>query len=82
MKCIDCDIDLPLTVCRSAAGWYVGTWCPQCGPYSRESGYFRTERAAAEVVADITGKPVKVEDGTVYPDYRPEHTTLGEINAR
>lgn len=26
---------------QSPAGFYIGTWC-DCGPYSRESGYFRT----------------------------------------
>jgi hypothetical protein len=37
--CPDCEVKLELTVCRSAAGYYVGTMC-HCGPYSRESGYY------------------------------------------
>ena len=32
-------------VLRSAARFYVGTRC-KCGPYSRESGYYQTEREA------------------------------------
>lgn len=44
-KCDDCKVVLKAKVCRSAAGWYVGTWCG-CGPYSRESDYFDSEEAA------------------------------------
>jgi hypothetical protein len=33
------------SVQRSAAGYYVGTWC-DCGPYSRESGYYQTAEEA------------------------------------
>ena len=43
--CLDCKINLVLQVLRSAAGYYIGTQC-ECGPYSRESGYYRTERDA------------------------------------
>lgn len=43
--CGDCGETLVAKVCRSAAGYYVGTWCA-CGPYSRESGYFRSEEEA------------------------------------
>jgi hypothetical protein len=32
-------------VLRSAAGYYIGTQC-ECGPYSRESGYYRTYEEA------------------------------------
>ena len=35
-----------LAVHRSGAGFYVGTMC-DCGPYSRESGYYAT-RAKVE----------------------------------
>jgi hypothetical protein len=43
--CPDCLATLVMRVCRSAAGYYLGTWCC-CGPYSRESGYFDTREAA------------------------------------
>ena len=41
LPCEDCGWVPSLDVYRSAAGFYVGTWCG-CGPYSRESGYFVT----------------------------------------
>jgi hypothetical protein len=44
--CPECGVDVVLQVCRSAAGWYVGTVCV-CGPYSRESGYY-ADRGGAE----------------------------------
>ena len=43
--CEDCGITPELKVHRSAAGWYIGTYC-NCGPYSRESGYYATEALA------------------------------------
>lgn len=44
--CSDCGNDLPLQVCRSAAGYYLGYICPECGPYSRETGYYPSREAA------------------------------------
>lgn len=43
--CPDCQTKLEFAVCESAAGYYVGTWC-NCGPYSRETCYFRTKEQA------------------------------------
>lgn len=55
-KCADCGTILVPQVCRSAAGYYVGTWC-LCGPYSRESGYYPTREAAqADLDADTYGR--------------------------
>jgi hypothetical protein len=34
--CEDCGVELVPGVHRSAAGFYIGTWC-DCGPYSRAS---------------------------------------------
>lgn len=61
-ECADCKAALTPKVCRSFAGYYVGTWC-DCGPYSRESGYFPTEaeaRWALEFMneASVAGVPV------------------------
>lgn len=39
--CTDCGEPMPLIPLQSAAGWYAGRAC-NCGPYSRESGYFRS----------------------------------------
>lgn len=35
-----CDKKLKIEVLKSAAGNYIGTFCPNCGPYSRESRYY------------------------------------------
>jgi len=43
--CPDCKVKLTLQVLRSAAGYYIGTFC-NCGPYSRESGYYATRNEA------------------------------------
>ena len=48
--CPDCGVVLRLQILCSAAGYYVGTRC-HCGPYSRESGYYRT-KAEAQVALD------------------------------
>ena len=46
--CCDKDRPLKLQVCRSAAGYYIGTICDRCGPYSRESDYYETANEAKE----------------------------------
>jgi hypothetical protein len=43
--CSDCNSAVPLTVCHSGGGWYIGSTC-DCGPYSRESDYYPTAKAA------------------------------------
>lgn len=48
--CSDCGITPKLGVYCSGAGYYIGTYC-NCGPYSRESDYYRT---AAEAEADMS----------------------------
>jgi len=44
--CFDCGTVLNIEVLSSAAGYYIGFFCPQCGPYSRESGYFQSRKDA------------------------------------
>lgn len=41
VECHDCNQSMQLEVLSSAAGYYVGRQCC-CGPYSRESQYYRT----------------------------------------
>jgi hypothetical protein len=46
-----CRVRLPLQVCQSQAGFYIGTW-DEFGPYSRESvEYFKTRKKADEAFA-------------------------------
>lgn len=49
--CDGCGAELLLGVCRSAAGWYLGYFCGNCGPYSRETGYFTSAQEAADALA-------------------------------
>lgn len=35
---------------QSTAGYYIGYVCDGCGPYSRESGYYPTFKAASEAL--------------------------------
>lgn len=50
--CEECNVELLtcLGVQRSDAGYYVGITC-ECGPYSRESGYYRTSAEAEAALA-------------------------------
>lgn len=43
--CPECKIKPKLQVLRSGGGYYIGTLC-NCGPYSRESGYYSSREAA------------------------------------
>lgn len=55
MKCDDCGEQLPLKVCHSAAGYYIGWFCPNCGPYGRDSvEYYRTHEVATRAMTTET----------------------------
>jgi len=41
-----CRQHIPLRVCFSNAGYYLGYFCDRCGPYSRETGYYATREEA------------------------------------
>lgn len=47
--CIDCGEVYVLKVCQSFSGYYIGTEC-ECGPNSRESGYYPTAELAKEAM--------------------------------
>ena len=47
--CPECSRVLEFKVCSSFAGYYIGTEC-DCGPYSRETGYYRTYAEAVKVL--------------------------------
>ena len=40
--CHECGTELNIDIQKRAAGFYVGFFCLECGPYSRESGYYRS----------------------------------------
>ena len=50
--CMDCGTPLNIEVLSSAAGYYVGFFCPLCGPYSRESGYYPSREEALVALAN------------------------------
>lgn len=52
IKCEDCKSEMPIEVLRSPAGFYIGRFCPQCGPYSRDSGYHNT-RIQAQIMLEL-----------------------------
>ena len=55
-RCEECGTMPKLDVYLSGAGFYIGTYC-QCGPYTRESGYYRTrELAQAAFVSGAYGR--------------------------
>jgi len=48
--CLDCETELKIKVLKSNAGYYIGFFCPNCGPYSRESGYYKYFSDAEEAL--------------------------------
>jgi len=56
MKCSDCQTQLPLKILQSAAGYYLGYFCPECGPYGRISDYYTLRSFAEEGLKRIKEK--------------------------
>lgn len=50
MNCPDCGAPLPLKALHSPAGYYVGRWCDNCGPYERVSASYYATFDEAEAV--------------------------------
>jgi hypothetical protein len=49
IDCTECEHILPLEVLKSAAGYYVGYFCPNCGPFDRLTSYYDTRAEAEEL---------------------------------
>jgi hypothetical protein len=49
--CGDCGVTPALEILRSPAGYYIGTECA-CGPYTRETGYYKLEKDATLALDD------------------------------
>lgn len=66
-----CGKRLAFRVLRSAAGYYIGTACPNHGPYSRETGYFPTEADAQR----------ELDNGPAWRDsaFNPDGLTVTEL---
>lgn len=52
IKCDECKKLMYIRVLRSAGGYYIGFCCPECGPYSRESGYYGKATEASKALED------------------------------
>ncbi len=57
--CMSCGSFLDHGVQMSQAGFYIGTWCPKCGPYARESIYFASKEDAKRHMYDPEVSRVK-----------------------
>lgn len=44
--------EMRYSVLQSAAGYYLGYFCPVCGPYQRCSGYFATREEAHKLLVE------------------------------
>lgn len=56
--CPDCKRPMPVKVCRSGAGYYIGQYCDYCGPYNRLSyNYYRTQEEAEKLLETGKWKP-------------------------
>lgn len=45
-ECDECKQKLKHEVLHTPAGYYIGTFCPNCGPYSRDTCYFQDKETA------------------------------------
>ena len=61
--CSSCKREVELEVCRSGAGYYVGSHC-NCGPYTRESEYYASYPDAEK---DLPGFIAALEKGETPP---------------
>jgi hypothetical protein len=49
--CHECGTGLTIDIQKSAAGYYIGFFCNECGPYSRESSYYRSYEEAEKALS-------------------------------
>lgn len=51
--CGDCSKSVEMGIHHSAAGYYYGGFC-DCGPYSRESGYYPSRESCQDAINNGT----------------------------
>ena len=54
VKCT-CGKEMKLEILSSNAGYYLGYLCKQCGPWSRETGYYPSHELALDAWIRVTG---------------------------
>jgi hypothetical protein len=74
-----CGVNLKFEVLRSAAGYYIGTACPRCGPYSRESNYFISRQEAEDTL--VLWREGQYDEARTDPVEIPEDQRLRAIGA-
>ena len=65
-----CGKDMPLEILQSAAGFYWGHACNECGPWSRESGYYpgKVQAQVAMDIGTVSWRDVNWHSGAVMVD--------------
>jgi hypothetical protein len=58
--CRQCEAVLPVKVCQSRAGYYIGTDCNNCGPHGRFSGYTTNKEVAERVLQAFLENPCRL----------------------
>ena len=66
ITCDECGKRLPLQVCSTNAGYYLGYGFCCDGPMGRESGYMTEEQAERELADLLAGDPSGVLRDTEY----------------
>ena len=59
--CFECGTMMNLKVLRTPAGYYLGFWCDNHGPFSRETQYFHKESEAKNLldkIIEATGEAI------------------------
>jgi hypothetical protein len=75
-RCLECGAELPIALCQSAAGYYIGTICGKCGPHSRFSGYTRNHAEAEATLNAFLAEPSQLTN-YFYSSHSPR--TVAEL---
>lgn len=59
LLCDDCLEDMPIMVCSSISGYFLGFHCENCGPWSRVTSYIGTFKEAKGLLNSLTEENFK-----------------------